>query len=124
MKFLPFAGTRGVANTLIGLFGSEAVFEFRRERIWHADDDSVQEDDARQILPVLVVGRRETVTEDPNCESRAELDLLVPAANLRHRIVPRATRVLFERRVWSVADARAHYDGGRVHTWELRLTEI
>ena len=124
MKYLSFDGTRGVANTLIGLFGTEAVFEFRRERIWHADDDSVQEDDARLILPVLVVGRRETVTDDLNCESRAELTLLVPAANLRRRIVPRSTRVLFERRVWSVVSARAHYDGPRVHTWEVVLSEI
>lgn len=124
MKYLSFAGTRGVSNTLIGLFGTEAVFEFRRERIWHADDDSAQEDDARQILPVLVAERAETVSDDAASRSRAALSLLVPAANLRHRIVPRVTRVLFEGRVWLVESARADYDGARVHTWELRLTEI
>ena len=98
MRFFSFAGTRGAAKTLIGLFGAEAVYEFRRERIWHAEDDSAQE--------------------------RAGLTLLLPAANLRHRIVPRSTRVLFEGRVWSVESARAHYDGARVHAWELVLTEI
>ena len=51
MRLFSFAGTCGAANTLIGLFGAEAVFEFRRERIWHAEDDSAQEDAARQILP-------------------------------------------------------------------------
>ncbi len=124
MRFFSFAGTRGAANTLIGLFGAEAVFEFRRERIWHAEDDSAQEDAARQILPVLVVGRSESSGGGAAAVSRAELTLLLPAANLRHRIVPRSTRVLFEGRVWSVESARAHYDGARVHTWELVLTEI
>lgn len=123
MNLIPFAGTRGVTNTLIGLFGTEAVFEFRRERIFHPGG-AVQEDDARQILPVLVTGESRRVSGGCSAESHAGLTLLVPAANLRHEIAPHATRVLLRHRVWLVESARAHYDGARVHAWELTLTEI
>ena len=70
MKPISFAGTCGVTNTLIGLFGDEAVFEFRRERIDHPGGE-VQEDDARQILPVLAVGGTRSVSPDTACEPRA-----------------------------------------------------
>ena len=123
MKPISFAGTCGVTNTLIGLFGDEAVFEFRRERIDHPGGE-VQEDDGRQILPVLAVGGTRSVSPDTACEPRAGLTLLVPAANLRHEIAPDATRVLYRGRVWLAVSARAHYDGARVHAWEVALTEI
>lgn len=121
---LNFSGTCGITNTLIGLFGTEAVFEFRRERIWHAETDTAEEDDVRQILPVLVVSQPNRITPDTASETAAGLRLLVPAANLRHRFRPGVTRVLFRRRVWLLRAAAPHYAGSRVHLWDLELVEI
>lgn len=122
--FPPFAGSRGITNTLIGLFGTEAVFEFRRERIWHPETDTAQEDDARQILPVLVVSESNRLSESAAAETSAELTLLMPAANLRGRLEPGVTRILFRRRVWLLRTASPHYVQNEIHLWELKLTEI
>ena len=122
--FPPFAGSRGITNTLIGLFGTEAVFEFRRERIWHPESDTAQEDDVRQILPVLVVSESNRLSESAAAETSAELTLLMPAANLRGRLEPGVTRILFRRRVWLLRTASPHYVQNEIHLWELKLTEI
>lgn len=121
---LNFSGTRGITNTLIGLLGTEAIFEFRRERLWHAETDTAEEDLDRQILPVLVVSQPNRITPDTASETAARLHLLVPAANLRHRFRPGITRALFRRRVWLLHSAEPHYAGGRVHLWDLELVEI
>jgi hypothetical protein len=121
---LGFTGSGGISSTLVALFGGEAVLEFRRERIWHAESDTAEEDTLRQILPALPLSESESLTEGPESQRGAELVLLIPAANLRHPIRPGLTRVLYRRRVWLVRAAAAHSEGGGVHLWELKLREI
>ena len=118
-----FAGSDGVSNLLIGLLGTEAVVEWRYERLWNPETETELEDVSRQILPVLAVSERNsgTMRGDGILEMSGELELLIPAVHLKHPVSPVTTRVLFQKRVWLVTEAVPEYAGGIPHLWRLKL---
>lgn len=119
-----FAGSSGLSNLLAALLGTEAVIEYRYERVAHPEKGTAEEDVGRQILPVLIKSESNRAGSEGLLEQEAELALWVPAANLRHPIAPDRTRVLFRGRAWRVTESVPLYAGGIVHLWELKLKEI
>ena len=57
-----FAGSGGIANTLIDLLGGEAVFETVTEETYNEETDRTHQEVVRQILPFVI----ESVSDSSN----------------------------------------------------------
>ena len=108
-----FAGSGGLANTLIDLLGGEAVFETVTEETYDEETDRTHQEVVRQILPFVIEG----VSDSSNATSvpgggnggltgtGSVYTGTVPAANLD--AVPRPLKTV-------IRDRRARYQVIRV----------
>ena len=60
-----FAGSGGIANTLIDLLGGEAVFETVTEETYNEETDRTHQEVVRQILPFVIESVSDTSDASP-----------------------------------------------------------